>query len=133
MNNDRRKEIQAVSDGLDSIKNEIDSLAADEQTGEAGGEDELAANVGKWSSKLDDLKGDLENARDDEQSYYDSMPEGLQGGERGSNAEEAVRAMEEVISDMEEIVGMGDEPAEFMSMFHDKYDNMSSRLSDAQA
>lgn len=39
----------------------------------------------------------LQNAKDDEQEYFDNMPEVLQASEKGQRAEEAVSCMEEAI------------------------------------
>ena len=46
------------------------------------------------ASKLEDIKAEIEALRDEEQDYYDNMPENLQGSERGEIAESAVYAME---------------------------------------
>ena len=131
MNNYRRKEIEAVGEGLDMVKAEIDRLAAEEETGDAGTSQDLKANVAKWQKKLDGLKDDLETPRDEEQEYYDNMPEGLQGGDKGSNAEAAISAMEGVIQDLEELVDA--EIEDFVSMFHERYDDMNSALQEAAA
>ena len=45
----------------------------------------------------------LETARDEEQEYLENMPEGLQGGDKGSAAEEAITALEEAIDSLDEI------------------------------
>mgnify|MGYP003675842444 FL=1 len=37
----------------------------------------------------------MDNLRDEEQDYYDELPETLQGGEEGGCAEEAVQFLEE--------------------------------------
>lgn len=56
------------------------------------------------SGNLEDLKCDLELLRDEEQEYYDKMPESMQGGEKGSKAEEAVEAMDTAISEIEDVI-----------------------------
>lgn len=60
--------------------------------------------------KLDEINGtlaearaELETLRDEEQEYYDNMPESFQNGERGQKAQEAIDAMETVIGDLENI------------------------------
>ena len=50
---------------------------------------------------LEDLKGEVEQARDDEQDYLDNMPESLQGGDKGQAAEAAVSALESAIEALE--------------------------------
>ena len=51
----------------------------------------------------DEIKTDLEAIRDEEQDYFDNMPESLQGGEKGENAQTEIDAMEEAINALEEI------------------------------
>lgn len=36
----------------------------------------------------------IADLRDEEQDYYDNMPESLQGGEKGDRAQEAINALE---------------------------------------
>ena len=75
MNKDRRKQIDAIIKRLES---------------------ELAPLI-------DEIKQDIENVRDDEQEYYDNMPENLQDGEKGERAQSAIDALENAISDVEDI------------------------------
>ncbi len=56
------------------------------------------------SAKLDEAKALIETASADEQSYYDEMPENLQGSERGERAESAVEALDEAASQVEEAI-----------------------------
>lgn len=76
MNDARRKQIQALKERLQICMGEASSIA-----------DELAA------------------LRDEEQEYYDNMPEGLQNSERGDRAQQAVDAMENVIGWIEDFSG----------------------------
>lgn len=39
----------------------------------------------------------LENIRDDEEDYYDNIPENLQGGQRASDSESAIENMNEAL------------------------------------
>lgn len=56
---------------------------------------------------LDSLKAELyeaiESLKDEEQEYYDNMPEGLQGSDRGYAAEEAVSNLEDALSALDDI------------------------------
>lgn len=52
---------------------------------------------------LAEARAELETVRDEEQEYYDNMPESFQSGERGAKAQEAIDAMETVIDDLENI------------------------------
>lgn len=130
MNDDRRKQIRAVESALDDIKREIDSKAADEETGDGGTEEELADHEEIWSKRIEDLKSDVETAKDDEQDYYDNMPQGLQGGDKGSRAQEAVDALQRVEDDLDELLGV-QEVGELTKLFNEKYDDMCGRLQEA--
>ena len=68
MNNDRRKAIAL-------IRGEVEQLA----------------------EQLDSVKTQLEDLRDEEQEYFDNMPESLQGGEKGDAAQEAVNQLDSAI------------------------------------
>ncbi len=130
MNNDRRKQLDNLSTRLYGIKREIDAKAADEQTGEA--ESSIADDEDRWSGVVDDLRSDLEEIKGEEGEYLENMPESLKGGDKGSQAEEAISAMGECLERMEELVNVEEEGA-FTRLFHDKYDDMDRNLSDAAA
>jgi hypothetical protein len=51
---------------------------------------------------LAEAREQIEAIRDEEQDYYDNMPESFQDGEKGQAAEAAVSAMEDAISSIEE-------------------------------
>lgn len=51
---------------------------------------------------IDAVISDLETLRDEEQDYYDNMPESFQASERGGMAEVAVSAMDDAISVLED-------------------------------
>lgn len=55
-------------------------------------------------NKLSDLKDDIVALRDEEQDYYDNMPENLQGGERGEMAENAINEMDNAESSIEDAI-----------------------------
>lgn len=56
----------------------------------------------KAATMLQEAQAIIESCRDEEQEYYDNMPESLQGGDKGSNAESAIESMESAISGIEE-------------------------------
>jgi ribosome recycling factor len=53
---------------------------------------------------LEEAKADLETARDEEQDYYDNMPESFQGGDKGDTAQNSIDALEEAINAMDEVI-----------------------------
>ena len=58
---------------------------------------------------IEDAKSALEALKDEEQEYYDNMPESLQGGEKASAAENAVSMMDDAIDSLETAVSSIDE------------------------
>lgn len=51
----------------------------------------------------------IEECRDEEQEYYDNMPESFQNGEWGETASSAIDMMEIAISEIESAVGNAEE------------------------
>ena len=45
----------------------------------------------------------LETCRDEEQDYYDNMPESFQDGEKGEAAQTAIDALDEAVSALEDM------------------------------
>ena len=56
------------------------------------------------SAKLDEARCLLEEVMEDEQDAFDSMPENLQGSERGEQMEEYIYTMQEGVDNLEELV-----------------------------
>lgn len=54
----------------------------------------------KINEKLCDLRTQLEDLLEDEQEYFEAMPENLQGSERGQESEDAISNIECAISDL---------------------------------
>jgi uncharacterized coiled-coil DUF342 family protein len=79
MNNDRRKQLSALHERVSAF-----------QTRWA----EWTEQLDGLKAEADELHGELESLRDEEQEYYDNMPESFQNGEKGTTAEEAVSAMD---------------------------------------
>lgn len=47
--------------------------------------------------KLQDIEEEIQAILDEEQDYFDNMPESLQGGEKGSAAEGAINDLESAL------------------------------------
>ena len=60
----------------------------------------------KWLEDIEAIKNELERIIEDEQEYYDNIPENLQGSERASDSEEAIDNMNEAVSTIEEAIGI---------------------------
>lgn len=55
-------------------------------------------------TSLDDAKALIETARDEEQEFFDNMPESFQQADKGQAAEAAVESLDNAISSIEEAV-----------------------------
>lgn len=84
MNKDRRKELDAIMDAIEAQREKLDNL----------------------KEAFADIVESIESVRDDEQEYFDNMPESLQAGEKGMNAEAAVSQLEDAISAAREIADL---------------------------
>lgn len=73
MNKDRRKALSALADELNGLH-----------------------------GKIDDIRSQAETLRDEEQDYFDAMPENLQQGDRGQTAEEAIGYIESAVNALDE-------------------------------
>jgi hypothetical protein len=76
MNKARRKELSDVIRGLNTIQDKDDLYS--------------------WINTLDSIK-------DDEQDYYDNIPENLQYSQRAEDSEQAIECMEEALDMLNEV------------------------------
>lgn len=53
------------------------------------------------------LREDIDAVRDEEQEYFDNMPESLQNGEKGEKAQAAIDAMDEAVGYLDELTDSG--------------------------
>ena len=84
MNADRRKAINAIITTLDKITGFSDTIS------------------------------EITTLKDEEQEYYDNMPEGLQGGDKGTAAEEAVSNLQEAEDKLQEVEDALNEALDFL-------------------
>ena len=70
---------------------------------------EWVQRVEKWTAQGESLKYALENICDDEQDYFNSMPEGFQCGQRGMDAEDAIDAMNEAMESIDIAIDSAEE------------------------
>lgn len=54
--------------------------------------------------EIENFKESLQKILDEEQDYFDNMPENLQGSMRGTDSEDAIDIMESCIEDLENII-----------------------------
>ena len=62
------------------------------------------ARIQTLLNKLEDIKEDIDFIKDEEQEYYDNMPENFQMGEKGDKAQEAIDNLDYAYSSIEEVV-----------------------------
>jgi chromosome segregation ATPase len=74
MNNDRRKQIEA-------LRTRLEQILAD----------------------IEEVRIDLTSIENDEQEYFDNMPESLQAADKGDKASAAIDALASAASDLEDI------------------------------
>lgn len=55
-------------------------------------------------TEIESCKNRLQTILDEEQDYFDNMPENLQGSMRGSDSEDAIDTMESCIDELDEII-----------------------------
>lgn len=62
------------------------------------------ARIQALIKKLEDIKEDIDFIKDEEQEYYDNMPESIQAGEKGDKAQEAVDNLDYAYSQIDEVI-----------------------------
>ena len=113
MNKQRRKDIdggkESGSAGKDLISEQstiVTEIATDLRGGTTSGIRTRLVNlksvIDTAAGKLDDARSIMETAKDEEQEYYDNMPENMQNGDKGSNAQTAIDALESAESAYQE-------------------------------
>ncbi|MBQ7349231.1 MAG: hypothetical protein IJW47_04480, partial [Clostridia bacterium] len=50
--------------------------------------------------QLESVKSEIETVLEEEQEYFDNMPESFQYGEKGEKAEEAIRSIEDAVESL---------------------------------
>jgi L-serine deaminase len=65
---------------------------------------ERRKKIAEITATLEQAKAEIEMIKDEEQDYFDNMPESIQQGERGETAERAVESLGEAADDIDEIV-----------------------------
>lgn len=68
--------------------------------------------LAELASELEAIGTALEALRDEEQDYYDNMPESLQDGERGQKAYDAIDAIDNAVNGVAETLDYINEAVE---------------------
>jgi hypothetical protein len=91
MNKIRRAQLSALHADVDSLVQKV-QLDLDQK------EVPDRANKLEFAALADDIQGlreQCESIKDEEQEYYYNMPSGLQGGEKGDNAQSVVSELDD--------------------------------------
>lgn len=67
---------------------------------------ELRDRMSDLQAQVSTLVTDLQDVQTEEQEYLDKMPEGLQEGEKGSKAQCAIDALDNMISELSNFVDL---------------------------
>lgn len=59
------------------------------------------AEVERARAMIDEAKDILEAVNSDEQSAFESLPDSLQGGDRGQRMQEAIDALDTIVGDID--------------------------------
>lgn len=54
--------------------------------------------------KIEECQSECESLRDEEQDYFDNMPENMQSGEKGERAEAATTELDSAIDSLQEAI-----------------------------
>ena len=60
-------------------------------------------------ARIQALINKLEDIKEEEQEYYDNMPESIQAGERGDKAQEAIDNLESTLDYLNDVTGFLEE------------------------
>lgn len=63
----------------------------------------LMARVEAAATELDALREAFEYQQSEEQQYFDDMPESLQSSDKGTGAEDAIGAIDEVLTILDDV------------------------------
>ncbi|MBY3038917.1 hypothetical protein [Rhizobium laguerreae] len=65
---------------------------------------ERRKEIARALAMVEEAKSILEICRDEEQDYFDNMPESFQGGDKGDVAQTAIDALDEAVSNLDDVV-----------------------------
>ncbi|ACB28235.1 hypothetical protein [Methylobacterium radiotolerans] len=63
----------------------------------------IIERISEMQAMAASIREEVETIRDEEQEYFDNMPEGLANSERGEKAENAIDQLNQVIDDLESL------------------------------
>lgn len=62
--------------------------------------------------RLDAARADIEQLKDDEQSFYDNMPDAFRDGQKGDTAQEAIDNLDEAMCSVDEAMSKLEDAAQ---------------------
>lgn len=103
MNKQRRKRISDVASRIEFVKGDLKTL----------------------SGGILNIKNELERILSEEESYFENMPENLQGSMRGEEAEEAIDYLTEAIDSLDEAMSKTEED-DIINSLEEAVDNLEN-------
>jgi uncharacterized coiled-coil DUF342 family protein len=82
MNRETRKQLKQLQEKLTSINLEFE----------------------QFKENLEEIMGDVESIREEEQDKYDNMPESIQQGEKGDTMQEGIDSLDDLYSQIEDTI-----------------------------
>jgi hypothetical protein len=64
---------------------------------------ERRKEIARAIAMIEEAKSILETCSDEEQDYFDNMPESFQDGQKGEDAQTAIDALDEGVSNLEDV------------------------------
>lgn len=119
MNKARREAISKLQTKLAELKKRIDFSA-------------VLTPIEALRDDIEGLKEDIDGPKEEEQEYYDNMPEGLQSGEKGENAQTAIGALEEAQNKLDEFIEKLDTIKEAVEGLEETIDECDTSLGATQ-
>lgn len=85
MNNERRKRLNQLQDRLEALKDKL-------------------SEIPELHGELESIFSDLSDLKDEEQEYYDNVPDSLKGGALAEASQESINEMEAAYGELETLV-----------------------------
>lgn len=114
MNASRRKEIAKVIEQLTTLDNKMQ---------------EILQQVEVQYQSLDQLQLDAAQIADDEREYFENMPESIQNGDKGGEADEAANTLQEAADAIEDLKTSIENLKTGFSDFENEIDAVKENLS----
>lgn len=111
MNKERRKTAERIQTDLQTQLTELEQL-----------------DITNIKMRIEELKGELENLKDEEDDAYNNLPESFQNGEKGEAMQEAINNLDTIIGEVDEVYSGLDHIDELTSVLTDAIEHINDVL-----